>query len=68
MDTFKPGSYLARINHPGDIKLTEEGRLQITAVESAESRTVDVFLETTSVIQGEALERAKSRSQSIKVY
>ena len=25
MDTFKPGSYLARINHPGDIELTEEG-------------------------------------------
>ena len=49
-------------------KLTEEGRLQITAVESADSRKVDVLLETTSVIQGEAFDRAKTRSQSIKVY
>lgn len=49
-------------------KLNEEGRLQITAVESAESRKVDVLIETTSVIEGEALEEAITRSQSIKVY
>jgi molecular chaperone DnaK (HSP70) len=49
-------------------ELTEEGRLQITAVESSESRTVDVLIETTSVIQGEAFDRAKAHSQSIRVY
>ncbi len=49
-------------------ELTEEGRLQITAVESSESRKVDVLIETASVIQGDAFDRAKAHSQSIRVY
>jgi molecular chaperone DnaK (HSP70) len=49
-------------------KLNEEGRLLITAVESAESRTVEAVIETTSVIHGDELREAKARSQSIKVH
>lgn len=49
-------------------KLNREGRLSITAVESAESRKVAVAIETSSVIQGEELEEAKARSQSLVVY
>lgn len=48
-------------------KLNEEGRLQITAVESSGSRKVDATVNTTSVIQGEELAEAKARSQSLKV-
>ncbi len=49
-------------------KLNEEGRLQITAIESTESRTVEVIIETRSVIQGQELEEAKERCQSIMVH
>ncbi len=49
-------------------KLNEEGRLQITALETKESRSVDVGIETGSVIQGQELNEAISRNQSIIVY
>jgi len=49
-------------------RLDNEGRLKITAVESAEARKVDVTIETNSVIHGTALEEAMARSQSIVVY
>ncbi len=49
-------------------RLNEEGRLQITAIESSESRTVEVLIETRSVIQGQELEEAKERCQSIMVH
>lgn len=54
---------------PVDItfKLNEEGRLEITAVEMTESRSVNVSIDTKSVIQGEELEKAKARSQSLVV-
>jgi molecular chaperone DnaK len=46
-------------------KLNEEGRLEMTAVEVTEGRKVSVTIETSSVIQGEALEEAKARSQNL---
>jgi molecular chaperone DnaK len=49
-------------------KLNEEGRLQITAVETKESRSVNVAVETKSVIHGKELDEAISRNQSIIVY
>ncbi|RLC21775.1 MAG: Hsp70 family protein [Deltaproteobacteria bacterium] len=48
-------------------KLNEEGRLEMTAVEVTESRTVGVTVETSSVIQGEELEEAKARKESMVV-
>ena len=49
-------------------KLNLEGRLQITAIETAESRSVEITIETASVIQGKELAEAKARSQSLIVY
>jgi molecular chaperone DnaK len=49
-------------------KLNEEGRLQITAVETKESRSVNVALDTKSVIHGKELDEAISRNQSIIIY
>jgi len=49
-------------------KLNNEGRLQITAVESSASRSVEVAVETRAVIQGEELLEAKARCQSIVVH
>ncbi len=49
-------------------KLNEEGRLQITAVETKESRSVNVAVETKSVIHGKELDEAISRNQSIIIY
>jgi molecular chaperone DnaK len=49
-------------------KLNEEGRLQITAVETKESRSVNVAIETKSVINGKELDEAISRNQSIVIY
>lgn len=46
-------------------RLNEEGRLEMTAVEVTEARKVSVTIETSSVIQGEALEEAKARSQNL---
>lgn len=48
--------------------LNREGRLHITAVETAESRKVDVVIETTSVIAGDELEEAIARRQSLVVH
>jgi molecular chaperone DnaK (HSP70) len=48
--------------------LNEEGRLHITAVESSQSRQVDVVVDTAAVIHGEDLEKAKKRSQSLNVH
>jgi len=48
--------------------LNEEGRLHITAVETSESRQVEVLVDTASVIQGEDFERAKARSQSLTIH
>jgi len=42
--------------------LNEEGRLDITAIESTDNRIVNATIETNSVIQGDDLEEAKSRS------
>ena len=49
-------------------KLNEEGRLQITALETKESRSVQVAIETGSIIQGNELQEAIARNQSIIVY
>ncbi len=49
-------------------KLNEEGRLEITAIEpTASKRTVNVSIDTRSVIQGEEFEQAKARSRSLVV-
>ncbi|MFO7838939.1 MAG: Hsp70 family protein, partial [Desulfosalsimonadaceae bacterium] len=61
-------------NLPADLpieitfSLNEEGRLHITAMETSQSRQVEVMLDTASVIQGEAFEKAKARSQSLVVH
>ena len=52
-------------NLPADLpieitfSLNEEGRLHITALETSESRQVEVVLDTASVIQGEELEKPR---------
>ncbi len=53
-----------------DIKfqLNKEGRLQITAVETADLRSVEVIINTDSVIKGKDLEEAKTRSQGLVVH
>lgn len=49
-------------------KLNEEGRLEITAEETSETRrSVNVTIETKSVIRGEELEEAKARARHIVV-
>lgn len=48
--------------------LNREGRLVINAVESVESRKADVVIDTRAVIQGEALDEAKVRCQSLVVH
>ena len=68
----------AVLNLPSDLKentaieitfrLNEEGRLEITAEETSETRrSVNVTIETRSVIQGEELEEAKARARHIVV-
>ncbi|MFP4349165.1 MAG: Hsp70 family protein [Thermodesulfobacteriota bacterium] len=68
----------AVLNLPSDLKentaieitfrLNEEGRLEITAEETSETRrSVNVTIETRSVIQGEELEEAKTRARHIVV-
>ena len=47
--------------------LNREGRLQITARETTESKEVQVLIETTSVIRGKDLDEAKARSQGAVV-
>ena len=48
--------------------LNEEGRLHITAMETSESRQIEVMVDTASVIQGEDLEKAIARSQDLVVH
>ncbi|OQY57546.1 MAG: molecular chaperone DnaK [Desulfobacteraceae bacterium 4572_88] len=48
-------------------RMNEEGRLEITAVESTESRRIKATVETSSVISGKEFENAKKRSPSIVV-
>jgi len=48
--------------------LNEEGQLHITAMETSESRQIEVTVDTASVIQGEDLEKAKARSQNLVVH
>jgi molecular chaperone DnaK (HSP70) len=61
-------------NLPADLpieitfSLNDEGRLHITALETSQGRQVEVVLDTASVIQGEAFEKAKARSQSLVVH
>lgn len=47
--------------------LNEEGRLDMTARELNEGRTVKATIETNSVISGEALEEAKARGKALVV-
>jgi molecular chaperone DnaK (HSP70) len=57
-------------NTPVEItfKLNEEGRLEITAEETSETRrSVNVTIETKSVITGEEFEEAKTRGKSVAV-
>lgn len=59
-----------KANTPIEItfKLNEEGRLEITAEETSETRRyVNVTIDTRSVISGEELENAKARSRHIVV-
>lgn len=55
---------------PIDITFTlnEEGRLHVTAVETSQSRQVEVVLDTSSVISGDDFDRAKARSQSLIIH
>ncbi len=48
--------------------LNEEGRLHMTAMETRESRQVEVVLDTACVISGEALEKAMARSQNLVIH
>jgi molecular chaperone DnaK len=48
--------------------LDQEGRLEISAIETSENRKVDVTIQTRSVIQGDELIEAQKRSQSIVVH
>ncbi|RJP93700.1 MAG: Hsp70 family protein [Desulfobacteraceae bacterium] len=48
--------------------LNEEGRLQISAVETGEGHKIDILVDTASVIQDEDFEKAKSRSQCLVVH
>lgn len=58
-----------KANTPVEItfKLNEEGRLVITARDTIESREAKVTIETGSVIHGDELESAKSRSQGAEI-
>ena len=51
-----------------NFKLNMDGCLQINAVETSESRSVDITLDTCAVINGEELEEAKIRCQSLVVH
>lgn len=48
-------------------KLNEEGRLDITALEKTQNRELDITLQTNSILQGEDLEAAIIKSQSLSV-
>ncbi|MFZ2631800.1 MAG: Hsp70 family protein [Desulfosalsimonadaceae bacterium] len=48
--------------------MNDEGRLQITAVETAGGHQIDILVDTASVIRDKDFEKAKSRSQSLVVH
>ncbi len=48
--------------------INEEGRLAMSAVETSENRSVNVEVDTASVISGEEFEKAKERSQNLVVH
>jgi len=48
--------------------LNREGRLEMTAVETSQERKIAVVIETKAVIQGEELEEAIARRQSLVVH
>jgi molecular chaperone DnaK (HSP70) len=56
-------------NSPIDVtfSLNQEGRLDVTAVEATENRKIDITIKTNSILQGEELEAAKAKSQSLAV-
>lgn len=49
-------------------QLNKEGCLDINAVETSESRSVGVEIDTRSVIQGEEFETAKARCQNLVIH
>jgi molecular chaperone DnaK (HSP70) len=51
-----------------NFNLNREGRLEMTAVETSERRKIAVVIETTAVIEGDDLEEAISRRQSLVVH
>jgi molecular chaperone DnaK (HSP70) len=63
-----PGGLPAELPIEISFTLNEEGRLKITAVETAESRSVNVAIETGSVMHGKELDEAIARSQSIVIH
>jgi molecular chaperone DnaK len=48
-------------------KLNEEGRLDVTAVETTENRVLDITIETDSVLQGQELDNTTTDSQALVV-
>jgi molecular chaperone DnaK (HSP70) len=48
-------------------QLNDEGRLDIRAVEATAFRTVEIVIQTASVISGQELEEAKQRSTAISI-
>jgi molecular chaperone DnaK (HSP70) len=48
--------------------MNEEGRLQISAVETIEGHKIDILVDTASVIRDEDFEKAKTRSQGLVVH
>ena len=48
--------------------LNEEGRLHISAVETSESLSVEVLIETSSVIKGKELIEAMKRNRSLVIH
>ena len=49
-------------------KLNKEGRLQISAIETSKSLSVEVVIKTSGVIKEGELKAAKSRNQNLVVY
>jgi len=49
-------------------QLNNEGRLYITAIEKKKLQSVDVSIDTSSVINGDDLEAAKKRCQALIVH
>ena len=63
-----PNGFPADLPVEINFKLNMDGCLQINAVETSESRSVDITLDTCAVINGDELEEAKIRCQSLVVH